>query len=69
MPRHTDRRPDGRERQQKGKGGKRRHGWHKRAQVVELPDVGSGADPTSGEPRAIHRRDRTGNDTLRGDAL
>lgn len=62
-------------RRQKGKGSKRRKRWHRgrgearlfdRA-LTELPDVASGADPTTGEPIPL-RRD-SGPSRLHGDAL
>lgn len=59
---------------QKGKGHKRRKQWHRgrgeaqRWQLLRLPDVGSGADPTSGGPEPVHRSRRSGN-SHRGDAL
>jgi len=62
-------------RRQKGKGSKRRKGWH-RGQVEAdrleralrlLPDVCSGADPTDGEPVPL-RRD-SGSSRLHGDTV
>jgi hypothetical protein len=61
-------------RPQRGKGNKRRKHWHRgqgearRWLRSQLPDVGSGADPTGGEPAPVHRSRRSG-DTHRGDAL
>jgi hypothetical protein len=60
---------------QKGKGSKRKKGWHRgrvEADLFEelmarLPDVNSGADPTEGAPVPL-RRD-SGPSRLHGDAL
>jgi len=49
-------------RRQKHKGRKRPKHWHRGAgearrwAVLRLPDVGSGADPTSGAPQPRNRR-------------
>lgn len=48
------------------KGKKRMKSWHRgqsEARLwarVELPDLGTGAEPTSGQPQPIHRNRRTG---------
>lgn len=50
-------------RAQKGKGGKRRRDWHHgkgseahRHDPIMWPDLGTGADPTSGAPQPIRRK-------------
>jgi hypothetical protein len=61
------RRPDGREIVQKAKAKRRPKHWHQGHELVELPEVGSGADPTSGEPtpcREADRRHRRGGDAV-----
>jgi hypothetical protein len=61
-------------RTQKHKGRKRPKHWHRgqsearRWQATQLPDVGSGADPTAGAPTPVHRARPAGN-THRGDTL
>lgn len=61
----------GRQGQQKGKGRKRARDFHRSthlgaaAAADHLPDVGSGADPTTAAPLRVRR----GNQTLRGSAL
>lgn len=61
-------------RPQKGKSRKRGSHWHTQddSPIIrryvdgpQLPDVGSGADPTAGAPRPLRRRGRTN----RGDSL
>jgi hypothetical protein len=49
------RRRDGREVAQKGKSRKRGRDWHTRVEWVELPEVGSGADPASGSPTPLRQ--------------
>jgi hypothetical protein len=56
--RNDNRRPDGGEIRQKGKGKARGRGWHQRRELVELPEVGSGADPTTGKPTPLHEHER-----------
>jgi hypothetical protein len=59
-------------RPQKGKHRKRAKGWHRghsearHGQQVQLPEVDSGADTTSGQPQPVHRNRPAGN-THRGD--
>lgn len=65
--------PGSRQGRQKGKGGKRSRDFHrstaKGLQVLampELPDVGSGADPTAGTPTRVLRGG--GRNVYRGEA-
>ena len=61
-------------RPQKGKRGKRRKNWHRgrgearRWEAVQLPDVGSGADPTTGVPIPQRGVDRKHSRQRHGDA-
>lgn len=60
---------------QKGKGNKRKKSWHRgrgesrrfAKTMRQLPDVGSGADPTTGAP--IPLRKDSGPSRLHGDSL
>lgn len=60
------------QRRQKPKGRKRPREWHRgqgeadRWDATPLPDVASGADPTTGEPMPVHLHPRTGKQQ-RGD--
>ena len=59
---------------QHSKGKKRPRDWHARLSeerawaAILLPEVDSGADPTTGEPVPVHKHRRTGN-MRRGDAV
>lgn len=57
------------------KGKKRMKSWHRgqsearRWRGSDLPDLGTGADPTAGEPAPLHHRRRTGKQQPRGEAV